>query len=180
MSGWTWTTIEPSPNALDNEDKLQEIQRQLEEATQSILTNKPETITQDDIEKAKKRIDELQEAIEYDSGDLIDEFLDEQGYEGLAGYPDHTANFGERGIANSHKCHDFIKRIAKQIGHKHINRVLLISCEDTGMTGVGTLYRVGTEDIEHIETYKGYEGCLGRDVRGHFEEHHDILGRGGR
>jgi len=180
MSGWTYTTVEPADSVLDNEKALLDVQKNVEEATTEITKNHPRELDEDDIRRLKQRLDELKRAISYDSADLVDEYLESKAEDGLVEFPSHTALYGERGIANSHRASDFVERIAKGIGYKHVNRVLLISTNDTSDSGVGTLYDVKDDRVVHVETWKGYENAMGYDVRGHFADHYNIRGRGGR
>jgi hypothetical protein len=55
-------------------------------------------------------------------------------------------------------------------------RVLVIEANDTTDSGSGRLYEISEDGVEIKETHHGYEGARAQDVRGYFEEHHDISG----
>jgi len=55
-------------------------------------------------------------------------------------------------------------------------RILIIEANDTTDSGSGTLYEISEDGVEVKKTHYGYEGARAEDVRGYFEEHHDISG----
>jgi hypothetical protein len=57
-----------------------------------------------------------------------------------------------------------------------IGDVLVIYTDDTGDEGIGWYYDVTEDGVECVDEFAGYQGAMGRDVVGYFEDEYRVGG----
>lgn len=129
--------------------------------------------------KAMEEIEKLVEEEDYGDRERTDYILsyvqDEFGDDKVIPQGDGVTFRERRGLARD-------KGDSRQLSEKilskceHVKRVLIISANDTGDDGAGILFERSGDGVEMVEQWHGYQGAVGEDVRGYFQEEHRIRG----
>lgn len=104
---------------------------------------------------------------------IIDEAL-RQEYTGrepysAEGYADCTVQVG-RGVSHSAVARKFAEEFPDA------EHIIVVSANDTSDSGRGTLFSIENGTIEEVDSMDGYEGAMGRDVTGYFQEEYGVTG----
>lgn len=186
MSGWTCITLEPGRSdeeEIPDESLIQSIidrQQRLynayeEEETDQLSTQLHNLV--DEAEQALKQtgdVDPEEKVVDY-----IEREWQMRGESPLISwrntptfqYPDrHGASY-----TNEPAAEGIAERLLDEC--EYVQRVLIVSANDTSDSGAGELYERGDDGSpELVDHWTGYEGAVGRDVTGYFSEEHSISG----
>lgn len=77
-------------------------------------------------------------------------------------------------LAQKNDLESFVAEIAEDMP---CDRILAILISDSTHAGGGMLFNVENDNnVSHVETWSGYSGAKGADVRGYFKEEYNITG----